>query len=143
MNEFDQFVKHILKIKFYARYTDDFIIVSEDKEYLSKLIEPIKIFLQERLRLHLHPKKVEILKSVRGIDFLGCIMFPHYRLIRGKTRKRIMSRIKDKISMYKQGLVSKESLDATIHSYLGVLSHSDSYNLVTDMKNKFWFWLSE
>lgn len=32
MNEFDQFVKHELKIKYYVRYTDDFAIAS-DNEY--------------------------------------------------------------------------------------------------------------
>ena len=38
MNEFDQFMKHQLKTCFYARYTDDFIVVSEDQEYLLSLI---------------------------------------------------------------------------------------------------------
>lgn len=32
MNEFDQFVKHELKIKYYVRYTDDFAVAS-DNEY--------------------------------------------------------------------------------------------------------------
>jgi hypothetical protein len=27
-------MKHDLKVKYYARYTDDFVIVSESKEYL-------------------------------------------------------------------------------------------------------------
>ena len=31
MNKFDQFVKHKLKIKYYIRYSDDFVIISEDK----------------------------------------------------------------------------------------------------------------
>jgi len=32
MNEFDQFVKHELRVKYYVRYTDDFVIAS-DNEY--------------------------------------------------------------------------------------------------------------
>src|SRR3989338_9127200 len=32
MNEFDQFVKHRLQVKNYARYTDDFVIVSDKKD---------------------------------------------------------------------------------------------------------------
>ena len=49
MNEFDQFVKHKLKIKYYARYTDDFIIVSTDKVYLENLIPLIQDFLKTKL----------------------------------------------------------------------------------------------
>jgi hypothetical protein len=33
MNEFDQFMKHELKIKYYIRYADDFVILSDNKEY--------------------------------------------------------------------------------------------------------------
>ena len=44
MNEFDQFVKHNLKVEYYARYTDDFIIISTNKAYLENLIIPIQNF---------------------------------------------------------------------------------------------------
>ena len=38
MNEFDQYIKQNLKVKNYVRYTDDFVLVSSDKEYLINLI---------------------------------------------------------------------------------------------------------
>jgi len=38
LNELDQFIKHKLKIKYYLRYCDDFIILSESRDYLSDLI---------------------------------------------------------------------------------------------------------
>ena len=34
MNDFDHFVKRDLKIKYYGRYVDDFILVHYDKEHL-------------------------------------------------------------------------------------------------------------
>jgi len=34
MNEFDQFVKHRLKAKYYIRYADDFVIMSPNREWL-------------------------------------------------------------------------------------------------------------
>ncbi|MFA5933808.1 MAG: RNA-directed DNA polymerase [Candidatus Paceibacterota bacterium] len=37
MNEFDQFMKHDLKTKYYIRYADDFVILSENKDYLENL----------------------------------------------------------------------------------------------------------
>src|SRR3989344_4689233 len=87
MNEFDQFMKHVLKVKHYARYTDDFIVVSSNREYLYELLPLIKDFLKKLLRLELHPNKMTLRKYSQGIDFLGDIILPHCRLIRNRTRK--------------------------------------------------------
>ena len=60
MNRFDQFVKHQLKVKYYIRYADDFVLFSEDRQWLERQIVDIKDFLFSRLKLSLHPKKVFI-----------------------------------------------------------------------------------
>ncbi len=44
MNEFDQFVKHKLKVKYYVRYTDDFLIISDNYDYLSSLLPKLQLF---------------------------------------------------------------------------------------------------
>ena len=44
LNRLDRFAKHRLKAKYYIRYADDFVILSEDKEWLIKQIKPIRIF---------------------------------------------------------------------------------------------------
>ncbi len=87
MNEFDQFVKHGLKIKNYVRYTDDFIIISQNEDYLKQIIPALQNFLSEKLELGLHPKKITIKKFHQGIDFLGYVNFPQHRLLRTKTKK--------------------------------------------------------
>lgn len=143
MNELDQFVKHELKIRYYARYTDDFVIVSQDEKYLKKLIYPLGAFLNEKLCLSLHPNKVHILRYHRGVDFLGYTVFPHHSLVRKKTEKRIFRKIKERISEFKIGRVSEDSLNASLRSYLGVFSHADAYKKGQDLINKFWFLLKE
>lgn len=45
MNRFDQFVKHRLKAKYYIRYADDFVVLSEDKNLLTKVLMEVKHFL--------------------------------------------------------------------------------------------------
>ena len=143
MNEFDQFVKHTLKVKYYARYTDDFVIVSESEEYLKNLLVKLKEFLSEKLRLELHPNKVSITRHSKGIDFLGYVVFPHHILVRPKTRKRMIKKLKQKVDSYKRGLVSKDNLMQSLQSYLGVLSHADTYEFTESLKNNFWFWVNE
>lgn len=96
MNEFDQFVKHEMKVKNYARYTDDFIVVSADRKYLESLIPPFQKFLEERLRLSLHPKKISIRNAAKGIDFLGYVALPHYKVLRTKTKRRIFRKLRDR-----------------------------------------------
>lgn len=142
MNEFDQFVKHTLKVKHYARYTDDFVIVSRDKEYLNNLLKPINAFLRDTLYLSLHPDKVEILKYTQGVDFLGYVVFPTHVLVRKRTRKRIIRKFEGKIEKYKEGNVSKEKIKATLFSYLGVFSHANAFKLSTKLKNYFGLWVS-
>ncbi|MDO8430369.1 MAG: RNA-directed DNA polymerase [Candidatus Taylorbacteria bacterium] len=143
MNEFDQFIKHTLRVKNYLRYTDDFLIISENLEYLKGLINKLRLFLREELQLEMHPKKVSIMKYDQGIDFLGYVIFPYHVLLRRKTWKRIIRNIKNKIYSYKQGMVSEESLKQTLQSYLGVLSHAHAYKLSEYLKNQFWFWMKE
>ncbi len=142
LNKFDQFIKHKLRIKNYLRYTDDFVILSGDKIYLGKLISTISLFLSDNLALKLHPKKVTIRKFHQGIDFLGYILLPHYRLLRAKTRRRIFRKIGERIREYKNGTISEQSLVQSLQSYLGVLSHANTYELEQELRNQFWFWLN-
>jgi hypothetical protein len=140
MNKFDQFVKHELKIKNYVRYTDDFIIISQNEDYLKQIIPTLQNFLSENLKLELHPKKITIKKFHQGVDFLGYVNFPHHRLLRTKTKKRILRKIKKNLYNFENGSISKNTFDSSMHSYLGVLSHADAYELSEDLKNNFWFW---
>jgi len=117
MNVFDQYMKHELKIKFYARYCDDFLVVSQDKDFLLTLLPKISEFLGQKLKLKLHPKKVEIRKISQGVDFLGYVLLPHYIVLRSSTKKRILRKIKTNLS------------EESRNSYLGVLSHCKGHKI--------------
>jgi hypothetical protein len=143
MNEFDQFIKHKLKVKFYARYTDDFVIVSDDQNHLRNLLPIIETFLSERLKLRLHPEKISIRTVQKGIDFLGYNVFPHHQLVRTKTKQRIFKKLKARVKEYKSGIIDEEKLKQSLNSFLGVLTHANTFELTEKLKNQFWFWLKE
>lgn len=88
MNEFDQYVKHRIKAKYYVRYADDFVFLSDDRAYLLGLIPSIQDFLQERLKLELHPQKLFLKTLSSGVDFLGWVHFSDHRVLRTATRRR-------------------------------------------------------
>ncbi|MBI4599152.1 hypothetical protein HY734_03090 [Candidatus Uhrbacteria bacterium] len=117
LNAFDQFVKHRLRVKLYIRYADDFVLFSEHREYLENILEEIDAFLFQRLRLSLHPRKIELRSIASGIDFLGWVHFPHYRVLRTSTKRKMLKNLK--------GSAKPE----TLASYLGLLRHGDTYEL--------------
>lgn len=143
LNVLDQFVKTKLRLKFYTRYTDDFVIVGKNEKELKNLLLKIRSFLKDRLSLELHPKKIIIRKYRQGIDFLGYVILPHYRLLRTKTKKRVFKKLKMRIERYKAGEISEKSLSQSLQSYLGIFSHSDTHELEQKLLNQFWFWLAE
>lgn len=124
LNELDKFVKHQLKMRYYFRYCDDFIIVSDDENVLMGVVGKIKIFLNENLKLDLHPHKVEIRSVRQGVDFLGYVILPHLVVLRARTKKRIIRKIKTMHEKLQDGLVSKEKFHSALVSYLGVFLHA-------------------
>ncbi len=80
MNEFDQFVKHKLKVKYYIRYADDFVILSQGKKYLEDILEQMKKFLEKNLKLMMHPDKVFIKTIFSGLAMV------HLRHTRARAR---------------------------------------------------------
>lgn len=125
MNEFDQFVKRELKVRYYLRYADDFVILSVNRDWLLQLILPISNFLSSKLRLTLHPQKVFITTLASGIDFLGWVHFTNYRVLRPATKKRMFRKL--------QGAFNKPEV---VQSYLGILSHGNTYRLQREVIQK-------
>lgn len=126
MNEFDQFLKRKLKVKYCIRYADDFVILSENKEHLVNLIPGIAEFLKTNLALSLNEKKVFIRPLSSGIDFLGWVHFPYHRILRTTTKRRMFKRLK------------QNSSKETMASYLGLLKHGNTYKLIRKYLEKYY-----
>lgn len=128
MNRFDQFAKHTLKARYYIRYADDFIFLSDSKYWLKIILFKIESFLLQELKLRLHPQKIFIKTLVSGVDYLGWIHFPHHRVLRTSTKRRIIRRIQE------------HSTEETLQSYLGLLGYGNTYRLQNEVLNKYWLW---
>jgi hypothetical protein len=113
--------------------------VSNDPSELKTFLQPTRIFLRERLKLELHPDKVEMRRYSKGVDFLGYVAFPYFRLLRKKTEKRMYRKLGRVIDDYQQNRITKKRAEASLGSYLGILSHADAYRLSIKLKNDFWF----
>jgi RNA-directed DNA polymerase len=141
MNELDQFMKHSLRVKHYARYTDDFVVISSDHVYLERLLPEIEAFLGEHLHLSLHPDKVNIRKYRQGVDFLGYVILPHCILPRAKTLKRMFRKMRRKAAQHHAGLIDESKVESSLQSYLGVLSHANAHDTSEKLKNEYWLYM--
>ncbi len=129
LNELDKFIKHKLRVKYYLRYCDDFLILSDSRDYLARLIPKISSFLESCLILTLHPNKVFTRKHSQGIDFLGYVVLPYHRVLRIKTRKRIFSNIEEGVSGLQEGAIAEKTFHQSLQSYIGILKHANCYNV--------------
>lgn len=126
MNVFDQFMKHELKAKFYIRYADDFVIFSENHLLLEELLPRMESFFISSLGLHIHPDKIYLQTVASGVDYLGWVNFPHHRVLRASTRRRMMRR------------VYANPRNETFASYCGMLSHGNSQQLRMKLDSLAW-----
>jgi len=122
LHELDQFVRHTLKAGYYIRYCDDFVILNESRAVLEKYSIEILNFLRTKLSLELHPNKVTIRKLRQGTDFLGYVSLSHFRVLRTRTKKRMLKRL----VVLSRGIRTNKELEnalPVISSYLGMLAH--------------------
>ncbi len=117
MNEFDQYVKRELKIKYYIRYADDFVILQNNKIELENLLPKISDFLEQKLKLQLHPDKVYVKTLASGMDFLGWVSFPYHRILRTNTKRRMLKTLQKNVA------------ETTRWSYIGLIRYGNTYNL--------------
>ena len=103
LNDMDHFIKEQLKIKYYVRYQDDFLLFHPSKQYLKYCLEQIANFLKkEKLTLN---KKTRIYKSTSNFIFLGRTKNKKYAKYREINRK-----LKKRRYLYRNGSISLMSL---------------------------------
>ncbi|MDQ5949472.1 MAG: RNA-directed polymerase [Patescibacteria group bacterium] len=119
-NKLDQYIKHALRMKYYIRYADDFVFLSQNKDELEVVLVMVRNFLKNELRLQLHPNKVFLKTLGSGVDFLGWVHFPIHRVLRTATKRKMMCKLKN------------NPRKKTVQLYLGLLGWGNTYKL----KNK-------
>ena len=84
---FDHWLKETNGVKYYLRYADDMVILSNDKTYLHKLLADIKEYLSVELKLVVKGNHQIFPVGIRGIDFLGYVFFHTHIMLRKKIKK--------------------------------------------------------
>lgn len=124
LDPLDQFCKRVLGIKRYIRYMDDIIILDNDKERLTEYGRRMTQFLEERLHLNFNNKTA--LRPVRvGCEFVGFVIYNDHVILRKSTTLRMKRTLRKTRQDYHDNLITFKEANATMQSYLAMLSHVD------------------
>lgn len=93
LNELDHFVKRVLKVKYYVRYMDDFILLLPTKKTCIEMKIKIEEFLEKTLKLYLNNKS-RYYPYKMGVNFCGYRIFTTHRLLRVNSKKKIKANVK-------------------------------------------------
>lgn len=127
LNPFDHFVKRELQCKGYLRYVDDMVLFADDKKILWAWLKRVKERLA-RLRLTIypgaHPRPV-----TEGFPFLGFVVYPTYRRLKGRKvvayRRRLKGLIKEMVTEER----TAEVVLASLLGWINYVRYGDTWGL--------------
>lgn len=128
MAYFDHWIKEEKKVKYYYRYADDVVILGSSKQQLHRLMNAIRLYLEDRLNLTVKENYQVFPVSCRGIDFLGYVFFHTHTLLRKSIKKNFARKVS---RMRKRGRVNI----STVSSYYGWAKHCNAKNLLKTLLN--------
>jgi hypothetical protein len=129
LNELDYFVKRKLGAKYYIRYVDDFVILHRDRKVLEGWRAEIDAFLEERLKIGLHPEKTAVVPLGHGITLLGFRVFRHYRLLKKSNARRIWGRLDRFKEKCDAGEMGRKDVVRSLDGWLAYAKFANSYKL--------------
>lgn len=125
LDDLDHEIKERMRIKYYVRYMDDFILIHEDREYLKKCLAIIIERLEE-LGLTINEKKTDIQTIKHNVKFLG---FSFKLTNTGKVQMKLL---KGKVSkqMRKLKKMPEDKIKESYISWRSFAMKGDSYCLL-------------
>jgi RNA-directed DNA polymerase len=124
LNCFDHFLKEVKRVKYYFRYCDDLVILSDNKPYLHQLLADIREYLSVKLKLTIKSNYQIFPVEARGIDFVGYPTWHDYVRLRKSIKKRLCKKLSRKPNL------------KSFAAYYGWLKHCNSRHLLKKLINE-------
>lgn len=104
-------------------------MLSDSRAQLLEWRAQIADFMAERLKLELNLKKTFVQPISHGIDFCQYRIYPDHIRLKKATALRMKRNLKRIQRLYAEGKIDLERAQRTVTSYMGLMSHCDSYQL--------------
>ncbi len=129
LNNLDQYVKNRLKARYYIRYVDDFVILSDSKKELEFYKKKLDEFLEKELDIALHPEKTKILELNAGLGFLGLRIFPRHKLLKKSNIRKFRNKLSKLEEQYDNKQIDYDKVYDAIEGWVAYSKTADTYNL--------------
>lgn len=138
LNELDKYIKYVLRVKYYVRYMDDFVLLLNTKEECRRMVGLLDNYLKNNLDLELN-SKTRYFPGYQGISFCGYRVFSTHILVRGSNKNRMKRKINTWNKLYLENSLDMNYVYFSYNSWLGHISHTNGYNLKNKMTSKMIF----
>lgn len=126
LSELDHLVKESVGVRYYYRYADDIVVLSDSKEYLSGILQYFNDYLNNNRQLQLKSNYQIFPVESRGIDFVGYVTYHTHCLARKRNKKALCREV---ARLRKLGM-DDEDIRIRVASRLGFMVHCDSKHLI-------------
>lgn len=143
MNELDHFVKEVLRIKYYVRYMDDFVLLVKDREDAIYCKEKMAEFLEEKLHLKLN-KKTNYFKNSQGVSFCGYHIYINKIKLLNQNKKKIYKKVKKWNELYRNNELDLMKTAECLKAWEGHAKLGNNYEYIKKIKKKCdWYYEGE
>jgi len=136
LNELDYFVKQKLRLRYYLRYMDDFLIFSESKFLLRGIKDALREFLRDYLRLRLHEEKSQIYETSRGLKFLGFRIYSNFRRLTTRNVRCFKQGLRLRQVLLSKGIMSKARLRDSVRCWVAHSNYANTNGLRLNIFNE-------
>lgn len=128
LHEMDLFIKHELKIKYYVRYMDDFIMLVPTKKDAHQMMKIVKEYVALQLNLSLNEKS-RYFPNKMGVEFCGYQIYEDYRKLKKRSKNKMKVQIKKWNWEYHHDKLNCAKMTLSWKSWIGHVKHADTYLL--------------
>lgn len=128
LDTLDQYIKKKLHAKYYIRYVDDFVLLSDSEKELIEQREKINTFLIEKLALKLHPEKTKIIMLRQGVGFLGLRIFENYRILKKSNIRKFKNKLSKLGEQYDNKEIDYDKIYDAVEGWIAYTKTADIYN---------------
>jgi RNA-directed DNA polymerase len=144
LDEFDHYLMEELRFSKTARYVDDFVIFSKEKERLLYSIPLMRKKLED-IGVTLHPDKFYFQHYSKGVEIVGSVVKVGRTYLHNRTVNNGFRAIEE-LNRLKVCEANIEKVQSVVNSYLGFMKHTASfkirYRLLESLSKKWWKYFS-
>ncbi len=128
----DHYIVHDLKLKYYVRYMNDFVIMDNDLEKLRKVRDIIIDKLEKEYKLKINTKKTKIVSCREGFSFLGYVFKAINKKLVIKIKRSNLEKIKGRVKEVRY-LLDKDKI-SHYRAFCSIMTYSNCYKYASNIK---------